>query len=502
MLDKIRNIIHRITPNTVRKRVSRIKESEFASRVLKASFWSILNTVFIRAFGLLSTVLVARIIGKEAYGELGIINSTVGLYGTFAGFGLSVTTIKYIAEYVKKDPIKVSKIISLTNVFSLSLGSIFVIGLFFMADWLSSETLAAPLLTPKLQLSSILIILYSWNGVQVGILSGFESFKKMAKIGAIVGLSNLPFIVGGAYLYDIYGVLGGMILSQLLICILYRNTILKECKIRGIKPYNRDFWDEKHTLISFTLPSFLSGIVMSPVNWTANAFLVKTSDGFAEMGTFSAVERISTIAISIMAPISQALLPIFISKFSDKKASSNNRLDRLNISITWVMGLTIILPILVFPELSELLFGDDFHGLDFRKTLIITMLSTSIIAHRQGIARSFIAKSYLWLSVSSNVFWGLLVVLFSYYLIEYGAIGRAAAVLFAYIINTLFFIPIYIKLKLAPVETLNSREAISIWICLGVMAYISYNDFNLIVRSIGFLITCYVFVKSFYRISR
>ena len=52
-----------------------------------------------RALSLAAAILVARTLGKVVYGELGIIQSTVGMFGTLAGFGMGTTSSKFVAEF-------------------------------------------------------------------------------------------------------------------------------------------------------------------------------------------------------------------------------------------------------------------------------------------------------------------------------------------------------------------------------------------------------------------
>ena len=52
-----------------------------------------------RGLLLIATVFVARILGKIVYGEFGMIQSTVGMFGVFAGFGMGLTATKHVAEF-------------------------------------------------------------------------------------------------------------------------------------------------------------------------------------------------------------------------------------------------------------------------------------------------------------------------------------------------------------------------------------------------------------------
>ena len=71
-----------------------------------------------RALSLAAAILVARTLGKVVYGELGIIQSTVGMFGTLAGFGMGTTSSKFVAEFRDKDPQRAGRIIALSSVVS------------------------------------------------------------------------------------------------------------------------------------------------------------------------------------------------------------------------------------------------------------------------------------------------------------------------------------------------------------------------------------------------
>jgi O-antigen/teichoic acid export membrane protein len=58
-------------------------------------------------------------LGKTGYGELGMIQTTVGMFGVFAGFGLGVTATKHVAEFRRSDPARAGRIIGLSSVFAV-----------------------------------------------------------------------------------------------------------------------------------------------------------------------------------------------------------------------------------------------------------------------------------------------------------------------------------------------------------------------------------------------
>src|SRR6516165_235420 len=90
--------------------------SPLGYRLARGAVWSFVGAVVSRGCGLLSSILVARMLGKTGFGELGILQSSVGLFATFAGFGLGLTSTKYVAEFRLKDPARAGRVIGVSSI--------------------------------------------------------------------------------------------------------------------------------------------------------------------------------------------------------------------------------------------------------------------------------------------------------------------------------------------------------------------------------------------------
>lgn len=75
----------------IRNLKDRVEESPTASRLASGPFWSLTASVLARGLSLLSAIVVARILGTHDVGQLGMIHSTVGMFGVLAGFGMGMT---------------------------------------------------------------------------------------------------------------------------------------------------------------------------------------------------------------------------------------------------------------------------------------------------------------------------------------------------------------------------------------------------------------------------
>ena len=110
----VKSIASTCCPSFFRPMFSRIENSPIGLRLARGVFWSMAGAVISRGLMLAASVLVARMLGKMGFGELGMIRSTVGMFGIFAGFGLGLTATKHVAEFRSSDPERAGRIISLS----------------------------------------------------------------------------------------------------------------------------------------------------------------------------------------------------------------------------------------------------------------------------------------------------------------------------------------------------------------------------------------------------
>ena len=158
----------------------RLAESPIAYRLARGAFWSVIGGIASRALTMGSSVIVARLLGKEGYGEIGMVQSTIGMLGVFAGFGLGATATKYIAEFRTKDPTRAAHIANLTILISLITSGLMAIMCLGMSGWLAEKTLNRVDLSPLLAAGALLLFVSIPGGVLLAALAGFEAFKERA----------------------------------------------------------------------------------------------------------------------------------------------------------------------------------------------------------------------------------------------------------------------------------------------------------------------------------
>ena len=321
----VKSIMAIYCPAFLKPAFERIENSPLGYRLAKGMFWTIAGAVTSRGLMLCSSVLVARMLGKTCYGELGMIQSTIGMFGTFAGFGLGITATKHVAELREKHPERAGRIIALAGLIATVTGGLMALGLAVFAPWLAEHTISAPHLASVLRVGCLILFFSALNGAQTGALSGFEAFRTIAHVNLIVGLISFPIMIAGAYLGGLNGTVWALSINMAINWLLNHLAIRKEARSCHVPLTFRDCGQELPLLWRFALPAVLSGIMVSPVNWACAALLVHQPGGYGEMGIFSAANQWFGILMFLPGTLGSVVLPILSNQLGRNATTQSRR---------------------------------------------------------------------------------------------------------------------------------------------------------------------------------
>ncbi|HCY77268.1 MAG TPA: hypothetical protein DHV28_15220 [Ignavibacteriales bacterium] len=426
-----------------------LRKSELGLRFQRGVIWNTVGIFLSRFLLVIASIIVARVLGKETYGKLGIIQSTIGMFGVFAGLGLGITSTKYLAEFKLTDAAKAGRIISLTNIIAL-VGSGFVsILLFIFAPIIAKDTLAAPELSIYLRISSILLFFSTINGVQIGILTGLEKFKEISKINILNGALNFLLLITGSYFFLLMGAVWALSISIVITFLLSQLLVRRELKKFNITLDYSNCWTEKNVIWKFSIPAFLAGTLVGPVNWICNSILVNQNNGYAEMGVYNAANQWFSILLFFPGIISNTILPILTEKVALNEKERTSRILKYSIFLNGILVLPVILFFILFSTFIMNLYGKGFGGNEF--VLIYTLIAAGLFAIQNPVGNLIAASGKMWVGFGFNLLWGLVFISFTYSYSNFGAAGIAMSRLIAYmlllILTLSFAIPILVNKK-------------------------------------------------------
>lgn len=421
-------------PPFLQRLKARIEASPLAYRLARGAFWSLIGSLISRGLGLLAGVLVARLLGKHDYGELGMVQSTTGMFGIFAGFGMGLTANKHVAEFRNKDQARAGRIICLSSLISWVTGGVLTLILLVLSPWLARTTLGTPAMTGLLQAGAWLLLLGGVNGAQTGALAGFEAFKTIARINLVAGLLSFPITLIGALYGGVNGSIWALVFNLAVNCVMNFVALRKEAAHAGVPLDYRQCLKEWPILWSFSIPAVLCGAIAAPVTWAASAWLVNQADGYAQMGIFNAVYRIRIVPELMLNMLLAPLLPVLSETFGLGNTQGYRKAAHTALAVSLMVTVPFALLQIAVPALTLLPYGNAYAG----HTAVVqwSMFDLALMGLFNPLMNQIVVSmNRMWLGFSYSVGFSIVYGALAYFFVlQHGAAGLAAAGILAHVI--------------------------------------------------------------------
>lgn len=186
-------------------------EKDLKSRTVKGFFWRLAERFGTQGVGFLVALVLARLLGPEAYGTLALLTIFIAISNVFVDCGFGTALVR------KKDATDQD----FNSVFYLSLAvaAVFYGILYVSAPWIA-DFYHRPVLVPLLRVLAFSVIINSVNGVQNAVLARELLFNLSFRIGLVQTVTN--GLVGIAAAYAglgvwalVWGTLGGSLAGTL-----------------------------------------------------------------------------------------------------------------------------------------------------------------------------------------------------------------------------------------------------------------------------------------------
>lgn len=405
-----------------------------ATKMLNGFFWATIGSVMSQGIVLTSNFFIAQLLGITFYGEYAIIKSTISIFALFAGLGIGLTTTKFISQYKILDKIKTGKIMGIATFFTLFSSFILIFLIIIFSSFIASEFLNAPHLSKTIKLSSFVIFFSAVSGLYNGSLVGFEAYKSIAKVNFFSALLFFPAQIFLTIYFKLDGALIGLGIYYILSCVFNYIEVVKEKNKYNIEIQYKNFWDELPVIYKFTLPAFLSGIMVTPVLWMCNTFLVNQKNGYSQMAIFDGANQWRMAILFLPGVIAQIALPAFSKNASD--ITKFSRILKNNILLITIISCVVAMPVSFLSKLLMSFYGKDF--VEGYTVLIILSISTILSSINSVIGQAIIGRGHMWSGFFMNFLWGISILSFAYFYSKNngGALGFAKAFLFSYLIHS------------------------------------------------------------------
>lgn len=412
------------------------------SKILRAPLtrglaWTLSGTVGARAVALLGSVVIARVLGREAYGAFGLISNTSAMFQTFAGLGLGIAVTKLVAEHRSASVDRTGETIAIANVVAVVLGSTCAIAVALGATRIAASALGAPGLASEVRISAAALPLGAIWGVQIGALVGMQAFRAVAATSLLSGIATTAATVAGGALGGVAGAIWGSVAGAAAGGLIAQVLLNGEASRLGIRRGART-WRMAPALVRLAIPTFLAGAVVTPTTWSCSAMLGWQQDGFSELGLLNVATQWFGALLMIPALVSQVILPALAQGIAGgdrvavrvllKRALLANGLVAAAIAALISAGAPVLIGV----------YGDEFR--EAVPALVVMLFAAALVAVQSPIAQLLTAADKMWWSFFMNLAWAAVTLALTYALIERGALGVALARLLAYLLHTAWMI--------------------------------------------------------------
>lgn len=405
------------------------------SSIFKDSFWALVGNALGKGLALIAGIAVARFLGKEAYGEYGMIRNNLYMIAIFSTLGLGYTATKFIAE-CRADKIQtyiIHKIVTrVTLVMSCSIMIIVIIFAYPFAEWLN-----APKLGGLLRISAIAIIFNAINTTQIGELSGLNAYREIAKNNTLAGIITFFTSIILTYLYDVTGAVIALILSFAANCLLNKISIQK--KIQKFQS-NIISKDRYFRIIWFSIPVALQESFYAITSWVTTIILIKLS-GYGELGIYSAATQWMVVMLFVPGALRNVALS-HLSETNNSISANKNILRKMSL----INFFTTFIPFIIIFILSSWicsLYGDSYHGL--QAVLNILIFSSIINALLNALTQNLIALGENWFLFASRFFKDAITIILCIVMIQYGCGGALSFALSSLILSMIYLAVLFFK---------------------------------------------------------
>ena len=332
---------------------SRLRESS----LFKDSFWAVFGNGIGNFLLLLSGILIARMLGKDLFGEYGMVKTTMFTIATFSTLSLNTTSTKFIAEYLQKDISSVKSIIrtSLRIVLSFSL---LMCVLLFLFSYQIAVFVNEPQLATSFKVLGVIILFRAFNTIGAGILGGFKDFRRIGINNIIAGVLMFGLCIPMTKSYGLNGAYASLLISQLALCVLNLRYVYQ--RQNQIETYSKESY--RGVILKFTYPFAINEFVYTFTAWGSSLVLTKYAS-LGDLGMYTACMQWNAVILFMPGLLGNVILS-YLSSSALSDSGKHNSLIKKMLLINLV---STLIPFIIVAAASSYIssyYGKSFEGMN------------------------------------------------------------------------------------------------------------------------------------------
>jgi O-antigen/teichoic acid export membrane protein len=420
--------------SSLKSSYARISQSVLARRLLNGAGWGLLAAIATSGFNLATMMFIARLLGKQGYGHLIAIQTTLGLVGVIAGLGLGATATRYVGELKLINAPRLGRILALAERCVIGFGTVASVLLAIIAFPIANSVWHLPELGFPLALAAVSVLVTAMDSYQKSVLIGFEAMRVMAIGNIFASLIALPIVLLLTFRFQLLGASIGIVAAPAIQCVFSRIQMLRVFRTESIAVNSRTCTDEWKVLRDFALPSFLAAMLVVPANWICQAMLVNAPQGFAQLAILGVVMQWFNTVTFLPSIAARTILPVLTEQFTNERHAKAATV----LKIAMLANIAVAVPAagiigLASPWIMQA------YGVEFQSdwaTLVLSAFAAVLVVVSMPAGLVLAAGNRMWTGAAMNLGWALIYIGLSAGLVRLGAFGIVLSLTIAYLFHS------------------------------------------------------------------
>ena len=401
-------------------------------RMAKFSGYAFFSSLLLQFLTVIQSIVVIRLLGRGDYGLLSIVGYVLVIMGLAADLGMSLGIVRLVSDARVRAPETVIGIETtyfwLVTASTAAMMAVLLVATPLLAGNLYQE----PRLVPLFLIATVSLGFSGYMGAISPILQAHQRIPTLSKLSVLVGVINIPLVLGCAYLWRVPGVLiagvvGGSV-ALLINTVVFRDAVRR--RMRRIRVFSRRIAKE---LLSMGGPTMLAGVLSTLGVWMG-ATVLQTSHGLANVGLYAAASGVAGLILFVQS----AVVVPFVPAATEQYAKGMERLERttahtIRYIIVFVFPLCLI-AVLFGKEILTLLYGSDFASAALPLGLLACV--SLLLSYAGPAGYVYYALKLMRRLAALNLIWFTLLVVAVFLLVPSGSVeGLALATLVVFLIH-------------------------------------------------------------------
>lgn len=336
--------------------------SSVRERLVTGSFYSFAAIVAGQVFALLTSVIMARLLGAENLGLLAVYMQIASLAVGITTVGLAVPVAKFTSQLRGHEDDRLERFLSTVLATALAVSLAATIAFFIGANSIGLSLYGSGEMVLMIEIMAAFLVLNALSAFGSAVLQGLQAFRLLSMLGIFIEGLSVPvmflFLSG-------FGIVGAVLAGVVVLIVgttLTFGLAWHRLRREGIRLSVAADRASMRLFLLFTAPLLASSVVLHLAGVVQNSYLALKL-GFVDVGLFKVSLTLYRVVLFVPSAMSVPLLPVASDLYAGETPSHVREKVTSILRITTFIGVPVALGIgFGAGFIIRVLYGVDFLG--------------------------------------------------------------------------------------------------------------------------------------------